>query len=64
MLSSRSGSNEFHGSVFDYARNEVLDANGWFANRHGDGRSAGRINDFGASLGGHAKRNPPSSPLL
>ena len=57
VLSSRSGSNEFHGSVFDYARNEVLDANDWFANRHGDGRSPARMNDFGASLGGPAKRN-------
>src|SRR5882762_7692002 len=55
-LSSRSGTNEFHGSVFDYVRNEALDANDWFANRHGDGRTQVRMNDFGASLGGPARR--------
>ena len=57
VLSSRSGSNEFHGSVFDYVRSEAIDANDWFANRHGDGRSPARMNDFGGSLGGPAKRN-------
>ena len=57
VLSSRSGSNEFHGSVFDYVRSEALDANDWLANRHGDGRSPARMNDFGGSLGGPAKRN-------
>ena len=57
VLSSRSGSNEFHGSVFDYVRNQALDANDWFANRHGDERSPARMDDFGASLGGPAKRN-------
>jgi len=56
-LSSRSGTNEFHGSVFDYLRNEALDANDWFANRHGDGRTPVRMNEFGASLGGPARRN-------
>ncbi|HXA07058.1 MAG TPA: carboxypeptidase-like regulatory domain-containing protein [Bryobacteraceae bacterium] len=57
MLSSRSGSNEFHGSVFDYVRNEALDANNWFANRQGNGRSPARMENFGSSLGGPAKRN-------
>jgi hypothetical protein len=56
-LSSRSGSNEFHGSVFDYLRHEAFDANDWFANRHGDGRTPTRMQDFGGSLGGPARRN-------
>jgi hypothetical protein len=52
VLNSRSGSNEFHGSVFDYLRNQSLDANDWFANSQGDGRAPARMNDFGGSLGG------------
>lgn len=57
VLTSRSGSNEFHGSVFDYLRNQVLDANDWFANSQGDGRVPARMNDFGGSLGGPVRRD-------
>jgi hypothetical protein len=56
-LSSRSGSNEFHGAVFQYFRNEILDANDWFANRQGDSRAPLRMNDFGGALGGPVRRN-------
>ncbi len=56
-LSSRSGSNEFHGSAFDYLRGETLEANDWFANRYGDGRAPTHMQNFGASLGGPARRN-------
>ncbi len=57
VLTSRSGSNEFHGTVFDYLRNQALDANDWLANSQGDGRAPARMNDFGASLGGPLWRN-------
>jgi hypothetical protein len=57
VLKSRSGSNEFHGSVFDYLRNQSLDANDWFANSQGDGRAPARMNDFGGSLGGPVWRD-------
>lgn len=56
-LSSRSGSNEFHGSFFQYLRNEKLDANDWFANRNGLPRAPQRMNDFGATFGGPLRRN-------
>lgn len=49
---SRSGSNEFHGQVFDYLRNDTLDANDWFANEQNLKRAALRQNDYGAVLGG------------
>jgi Carboxypeptidase regulatory-like domain/TonB dependent receptor len=49
---TRSGTNEFHGALFDYFRNEALDANDWFANRHGLERPPLRQNDFGGVLGG------------
>ena len=51
-LSSRSGSNEFHGSVSDRFRNDARDANDWFANQHALRRPALRLEDFSATLGG------------
>ena len=56
-LSSRSGSNEFHGSLFYGFRNRILDANDWFANQHGDSRAPLRMQDVGATLGGPLRRN-------
>jgi len=49
---SRSGGNDFHGSVFDYFRNDALDASDWFANSKGLRRPAIRQNDFGGVAGG------------
>lgn len=49
---TKSGTNEFHGSVFDYFRNEALDANDFFANRVGFPRAKFRLNQFGGNLSG------------
>lgn len=49
---TRSGSNELHGEVFDYLRNDAFDANDWFANRDNLKRAGLRQNDYGAVLGG------------
>jgi hypothetical protein len=49
---TRSGSNEFHGSLFEYLRNDKLDANDWFANRGRQARPPERQNDFGGTFGG------------
>ena len=51
-LTSRSGSNELHGSLLFGLRNEKLDANDWFANRHGDERAPLKLQNFAATLGG------------
>ena len=51
-LLTRSGSSQFHGSVFSYLRNDLLDANDWFANRDALGKPALRQNDFGGTAGG------------
>ncbi|MBN8729683.1 MAG: TonB-dependent receptor [Acidobacteria bacterium] len=48
IFTTRSGTNELHGAVFDYLRNDKLDARGFFQGR----RPVNRQNEFGASLGG------------
>lgn len=57
IVSTRSGSNDFHGGIFEYFRNDKLDANDWFANAAGLPRSPERQNDFGGFLGGPILRN-------
>jgi outer membrane receptor protein involved in Fe transport len=49
---SRSGANDWHGSAFDYFRNEALDANNWFNDAAGIPKTPERQNDFGGTLGG------------
>ena len=49
---TRSGSNRWHGSGFDYLRNGAFDANDWFSNYFGQPEPPLRQNDFGGSLGG------------
>jgi outer membrane receptor protein involved in Fe transport len=56
-LVSRSGTNEFHGVLFWYFRNDALDANDWFANRAGEEKPALRLNQFGGVLGGPILKN-------
>jgi hypothetical protein len=57
MLTTRSGANDFHGGMFEYFRNDVLDANDWFANQAGKPRAAERHNDFGGFLGGPIQKD-------
>ena len=56
-LSTRSGSNDFHGVAFGAFRNEALDANDWFANSTGQRRQPLRFEDFGGAVGGPIRRN-------
>jgi len=49
---TRSGTNRFHGTAFDYLRNDILDANDWFADHYGLPKPEERQNDFGGTLGG------------
>jgi hypothetical protein len=52
QLVTRSGTNEFHGSLFNYLRNDKLDANNFFANANNLARPPIRQNDFGGVIGG------------
>jgi hypothetical protein len=56
-ITSRSGSNDFHGSIVYRGRHEIAAANDWFANQSGLGRAPLRLNDIAPSLGGPMHRN-------
>jgi hypothetical protein len=46
------GTSEYHGSLFEYHRNDVLDANSFFNNRAGLPKAKLIRNQFGAAIGG------------
>src|SRR5262245_39209353 len=48
----RSGTKEFHGSIFELNRNTALNANDWFNNLRGQPRDTLILNQFGGRLGG------------
>ena len=49
---TRSGTNQFHGSLFEYLRNTIFDANNWFSNFNHQPRPPEQQNDFGGTFGG------------
>ena len=57
MVATRSGTNDFHGSLFDTHRNTALNANTWFNNLNGVARNVLIRNQFGGRLGGPVIRN-------
>ncbi len=54
---TKSGTNAFHGSLYEYGRYTLTSANGWFSNRAGTPREALIRNQYGASLGGPVVKN-------
>ena len=56
-LITKSGSNSFHGAVYDYMRNSALDANSWANGNQGAAKGLFHRNQFGAYLGGPISRS-------
>ena len=54
---SKSGTNSFHGSVYEFFRNSALDAAAYTDNASGFTKAPFRQNQFGASLGGPIKKD-------
>ena len=51
-IATKSGTNEIHGSLFEYLRNDDFSANDFFSNRAGSPRPKLRYNQFGGTVGG------------
>jgi len=51
-VSTKSGTNEYHGTLFEFLRNDVFDANEYFNKRAGRDIPAFRMNQYGGSFGG------------
>ena len=56
-LITKSGTNQFHGSAWEFLHNNIFDANDFFSKLHGQPRADLKQNEFGASLGGPLRRN-------
>ena len=54
---TKSGTNEYHGTIFEFLRNNVLNANDFFLNKTGQRRPDLKQNQFGFALGGPIKKN-------
>ena len=48
----RSGTKDFHGDLYEFFRNDALDANGFFSNLNGQARPPFRFNQYGGTAGG------------
>jgi hypothetical protein len=54
---TRSGGNGFHGNIFEFFRNDALNANSWERNRANQPRGVLKQNQFGFTLGGPIKKD-------
>ncbi len=57
QIVTKSGTNTFHGTAYEYFRNTALDANNWFSNHDGLGITPLHQNQYGANLGGPIAKN-------
>jgi len=56
-LITKGGSNEFHGSLYEFYRNDSLNANNFFLNRAGQPRPQLKYNNFGGNFSGPIVKN-------
>ncbi len=57
IVSTKSGTNQLHGSLYEFIRNDKLDGANFFANRAGSEKPTLRRNQFGATVGGPLIKN-------
>ena len=57
VVQTKSGTNEIHGSAYEFLRNDKFDANSFFSNRAGVAKPSFRRNEFGGSIGGPIVKN-------
>src|SRR5262249_47161743 len=56
-LVTKSGSNRFHGNLWEFFRNDALNANDYFVKRAGDPRPVLKQNQFGGAIGGPIRKD-------
>jgi hypothetical protein len=54
---TKSGTNDFHGSIFEFYRDRALNANSFFNNQIGRRKPAYHFNQFGGNIGGPIAKN-------
>ena len=54
---TRTGGNDYHGTLFEFFRNNVMNANDFFLNATGQPRPALKQNQFGATFGGPIRKD-------
>lgn len=52
LVATKHGTSQFHGDVYEFVRNDALNANTYFGNQTGTPRGIERYNNFGFTLGG------------
>ena len=57
IVSLKSGTNQLHGSAYEFLRNSKLDGTNFFANRNGSPKPPFRQNQFGGTLGGPIRKD-------
>ncbi len=57
VVTTRAGTNQFHGSLYEFLRNDKFDAANFFANRAGAEKPAFKQNQFGGTIGGPVIKN-------
>ncbi len=56
-ITTKSGTNQFHGGVFYAGRNNALDANDWYSNHNGTGKAKENRSDYGYNISGPALKD-------
>ena len=57
LVTTRSGGNDLHASLYEFLRNDKFDGSNFFANRSGSAKPEFRQNQFGGTVGGPVIRN-------